>query len=72
MTVSITKDEFAIINEALIFMHCELKKVKNIRELEKERMQRIKKAINKINNAKYKSEYPKIYNWYDYKKSLDE
>lgn len=72
MTVSITKDEFVIINKALIFMHCELKKIKNIREFEKREMQKIKKAINKINNAKYKSEYPKLYSWYDYTKSLDE
>ena len=71
MTVSITKDEFGIINEALIFMHCQLKKAKNNREFVKEKMQRIKKTINKINNAKYKSECQELYSWYDYGKVLD-
>ena len=72
MTVSITKDEFAIINDALILMYSQIKKAKNIREFEKEKIQKIKKAINKIFNAKYKSECPKLYSWYDYAKILDE
>ena len=71
MTVSITKDEFAIINDALILMYCQIKKAKNIREFEKEKIQKIKKAINKICNAKYKSECPELYSWYDYSKTLD-